>query len=607
MTEGTGDGSDHMEERHLGSGYLLDRPLGEGASGQVWLGRDRSGRPRAVKLLRHDLASDVRVLQRFVQERSILESIHHPNVVQVHDLVVEGSTLAIVMDYVDGPDLATVLGERGSLPPSDVVRLGREVATALHAAHVKGVVHRDVKPANVLLETATGQARLTDFGIAKVTDASHQRTMLLGTPLYLAPELLEGAEPTGAVDVYSLGLMLYELLCGIPAFAGKPSAMALMRTHATEDPGRPEGIPDRLWAQISLMVRKDPAARPSAAHVADVLRSLEPECHGVPAAPVLTTPPPTVPAAGGAASGAAAVDAATVLAAPQSTGGPHTTGSSWAPQTMPVPTPESLRASQETSLGFAYGAGPRTSGAGGFATSAGQSGPVGSAAMGGAYVGAPAPATPKRRGPAVWMLVVGSVVLGGAVAVAAIKLGSSSGDAHPVANTTTGIVAPPTATTSPPATSASPSVPTSSTAPSGSTASPTTLTGTGSQAAPTQREADGAVMDYFAQFEGGTLTAGDMSRLFTPTVDWYAASLSRDDLYGRLASTDLVKYRQTYDPPRYVSYVAPTTFAGQPAARIDYYVSYHKPANSGTVRVTYTVVRGPDGANRIAAVSERPA
>ena len=122
-----------MEERRLGSGYLLDHQVGEGASGQVWLGSDRARRPRAVKLLRHELAHDAAVVQRFVQERSLLESIHHPNVVQVHDLVVEGGTLAIVMDYVDGPDLATVLAERGTLAPLEVAELGRQVAAALHA------------------------------------------------------------------------------------------------------------------------------------------------------------------------------------------------------------------------------------------------------------------------------------------------------------------------------------------------------------------------------------------------------------------------------------------------------------------------------------------
>src|SRR6476661_2158257 len=222
--------------RPLGSAYLLESRLGRGASGEVWRGTDREGRVFAFKLLHTDLADDPRIVERFVQERSLLASIRHPHVVRVHDLVIEGQTLAIVMDLVEGPDLRELLRRHGTLPPQQVAQLGAELAEALHAAHTLGVIHRDVKPENVLLDTSftLAKAKLTDFGIAKLVGDSKRSTMLLGTPHYMAPEIAEGAEPTPAADLYSLGVTLYELACGITPFAGRGSAMAVLRAQATE-------------------------------------------------------------------------------------------------------------------------------------------------------------------------------------------------------------------------------------------------------------------------------------------------------------------------------------------------------------------------------------
>lgn len=613
-------------ERQLGSEYLLQRPLGEGASGQVWLGHDRAGHDRAIKLLRHDLASDGSVVQRFVQERSVLGSIHHPNVVQVHDLVVEGSTLAIVMDYVDGQDLASLLAERGTLPPEEVVRIGQQVAAALHAAHHQGVVHRDVKPANVLIERATGSARLGDFGIAKIVDAAQRRTMLLGTPLYMAPEIIEGHDPTPAADVYSLGLTLYELLCGVPAFAGRASSAALLRAHVSEDPGRPEGIPDRLWALIARMVAKDPAARPTAGGTADALRAAESECHGVPAAPPLTVPPPTVLVAGAAAAVAALGDDVTRLSLPPTTAVPHAT-------------PTGMAA---TSLGMPYGAvsapgvGPAASlppGASYLPAASYPPGgpgasypPGGYGAYQGAYaVGYPAgyaaPDEPKRgKAPLVAALVVGILALGGAGAFLGTRLNSEPAAASastPAAaaspsmrgaatSTATDAPAQVAATTSVPAAAQTsvpaPPVPTTVVAPP-----PAPATSVAQVQAPTQAEADATVMGYHRALNSGNLGSADMARYFTSTVNWYSSTLTRGELYSKLSALDMVKYRQTYESPRYTSYVGPTTYQGQPAARIAYYVAYHKPGDSGTVKVTYVVVRESDGQCRIASVSEEPA
>ncbi len=281
----------------LGSSYHLESLLGRGASGEVWRGRDAHGNPWAFKILRPELASDSTVLRRFIQERDVLASIRHPNVVQVHDLVLDGSALAIVVDLVDGMDLKAVLRSRGSLPPALVARIGAEVAAGLAAAHALGVVHRDVKPENVLMAGGeAGQARLTDFGVAKLVGEAGGSTMVLGTPQYMPPEFGEGQAPTAAGDLYSLGIMLYELLCGVTPFAGRGPAMAVLRAHAAESPGRPDGVPDALWDIVAELTQKAPHRRPHAASVvADRLASLVAPLDGLLAAPALTSPPPTTP------------------------------------------------------------------------------------------------------------------------------------------------------------------------------------------------------------------------------------------------------------------------------------------------------------------------
>jgi len=287
-------------ERPLGSSYMLEDVIGRGAMGQVWRGRDRDGHQLAFKLLRPELTEDPKVVQRFVQERSILTSIRHPNVVSIRDLVVEGETLAIVMDLVEGGDLREMLSGPRTLPPARVAELGAGIAAGLASVHAAGVIHRDVKPENVLVDASAspGRPRLTDFGIAKYVqqDGSGRRsTMLVGTPQYIAPELIDGKEPTPATDLYALGIMLYELACGVTPFAGG-STMAVLRNHAERLPGRPPGIPDSLWDLISWLLDKHPASRPqSASQVAALLDALVPELAGLPAAEALYEPPEPEP------------------------------------------------------------------------------------------------------------------------------------------------------------------------------------------------------------------------------------------------------------------------------------------------------------------------
>jgi serine/threonine protein kinase len=287
-------------ERPLGSSYVLQDVIGRGAMGQVWRGRDAVGHQLAFKVLRPELTEDPNVVQRFVQERSILTSIRHPNVVSVRDLVVEGDTLAIVMDLVEGGDLRGMLSGPRTLPPARVAELGAGIAAGLAAVHDAGVIHRDVKPENVLVDASSspGRPRLTDFGIAKYVaqdGARRASTMLVGTPQYIAPELIDGNEPTSATDLYALGIMLYELACGVTPFAGG-STMAVLRNHAERLPGRPPGVPDSLWDLISWLLGKHAASRPqSASQVATLLDALVPELAGLPAAEALHEPPEPEP------------------------------------------------------------------------------------------------------------------------------------------------------------------------------------------------------------------------------------------------------------------------------------------------------------------------
>ncbi|GAB96169.1 serine/threonine-protein kinase [Kineosphaera limosa] len=281
-----------MDGQQIGSRYVVDSLLGEGASGQVWSGRDREGSPYAIKLLRKELTQDSELVNRFVGERSVLQSIRDPHVVQVHDLVVEGPTLAIVMDLVDGSDLRSVLRSQRTLAPQQIARWGAQVAGALAAAHAAGVVHRDVKPENILIDSH-GAARLSDFGIARIVDGAHHSTMMLGTPHYMAPEIAEGQTPQSAADLYSLGATLYELCCGVPPFAGRGNSMAVLRAHQQEVPGRPGGVPDVLWEVVSCLLNKDPGQRGgSARSIQALLTGFIDELDGLGPAPWLSKPPP---------------------------------------------------------------------------------------------------------------------------------------------------------------------------------------------------------------------------------------------------------------------------------------------------------------------------
>ncbi|MCX5382130.1 serine/threonine-protein kinase [Streptomyces sp. NBC_00083] len=275
--------------RNIGSRYTAHQILGRGSAGTVWLGEGPEG-PVAIKLLREDLAADQELVGRFVQERTALLGLDHPHVVGVRDLVVDGNDLALVMDLIRGTDVRTRLDRERRLAPEAAVAIAADVADGLAAAHAAGIVHRDVKPENILLDMqgplgpgGAHPALLTDFGVAKLIDTPRRTkaTRIIGTPDYLAPEIVEGLPPRAAVDIYALATVLYELLAGFTPFGGGHPG-AVLRRHVTETVVPLPGIPDELWQLIVQCLAKAPASRLRASELSVRLRELLPLIAGMP-------------------------------------------------------------------------------------------------------------------------------------------------------------------------------------------------------------------------------------------------------------------------------------------------------------------------------------
>jgi len=250
--------------QRLGSLYVLDERIGSGGMGTVWRGRNtETGELVAVKMLADNLSQDRDLVARFLQERAALTGVHHPNLVEVRDLVAERDRLGLVMDLVQGMDAGRALAS-GPLSPARVCRIGYEVCQALAAIHAGGIVHRDLKPANILLDERTGSARLADFGIALLAGSTRLTAVnsVVGTPRYLAPELLTGGSAGPHADVYALGICVYELLTGGVPFNGEHYAQILQQHINAEPPAHP-AIPPNMWPMIQRMLAKNPAERPT--------------------------------------------------------------------------------------------------------------------------------------------------------------------------------------------------------------------------------------------------------------------------------------------------------------------------------------------------------
>lgn len=250
----------------LAGRYRLERPIASGGMARVWEASDQLLKRRvAVKILHPQLAVDETFVQRFRAEAISAARLTHPSIVSTYDTVVEGSTNAIVMELVVGTTLRADLDEHGPMKLMAVLAVGTQVADALQAAHSAGLVHRDVKPANILL-SADGRVLVTDFGIAKAasdTDLT-QAGSLIGTAKYLAPEQVEGGRVDGRADLYALGVVLYEALTGEPPFlADTDAGTAFARLHRDAVPPRQirPDIPVGVEAVVMRAMARDPADR----------------------------------------------------------------------------------------------------------------------------------------------------------------------------------------------------------------------------------------------------------------------------------------------------------------------------------------------------------
>jgi eukaryotic-like serine/threonine-protein kinase len=251
----------------LGSRYELGELLGRGGMAEVYRARDEVlGRDVAIKVFRADLDADGR---RRTGEIRMLAGLSHAGLVTVFDAGQDGESTYLVMELVTGTTLRRRLDE-GPLTPAETARLGAEVAGALAYVHERGIVHRDVKPGNILV-TENGTAKLTDFGVAKMLDSTRITTAgtTLGTANYLSPEQASGGEISGASDVYSLGLVLLECLTGAAAYPGHGVEAAVARLH--RDPPIPPHVGPMWTDLLTRMTARDPGARPEPAAVAAAL------------------------------------------------------------------------------------------------------------------------------------------------------------------------------------------------------------------------------------------------------------------------------------------------------------------------------------------------
>ncbi|MHB1863210.1 MAG: serine/threonine-protein kinase [Gemmatimonadaceae bacterium] len=271
-----------LVERALGAHYELDAEIGRGGMGIVYRARDRRlKRVVAIKVLPPELAFRSDIKTRFLREAETAAQLNHPNIVPIYTVDEAQGLVFFEMAYVSGENLAKRLHDRGVLPVEEVRRILRDVADALAYAHERGVVHRDIKPDNILLDADSGRPMVTDFGIARaVSDGDSRLTatgMAIGTPAYMSPEQAAGERVIdGRSDIYALGIVAYQMLAGEPPFSAG-STPAMLVKHISEMPvpiaQRRADVPNDLARAVMVMLEKDPANRfPSAG---DLVKALD--------------------------------------------------------------------------------------------------------------------------------------------------------------------------------------------------------------------------------------------------------------------------------------------------------------------------------------------
>src|SRR4051794_18432118 len=285
--------------------YELEELVGKGGMSSVYRAKDRLlERTVAIKMLHEHYSRDDDYVERFRREARAAAQLSHPNIVTVIDRGEADGRQFIVFEYIDGDNLKSLVDVGGQLPIEQAVALAHQIARALAFAHEHGLVHRDVKPQNVLLN-GDGRAKVTDFGIARSLDVKHGMTQtgtVLGTSDYIAPEQAQGQTVSAQTDVYSLGVVLYELLTGEVPFPGENFVAVAMR-HINEPPpsarARRPDVSPRLDAALQRAMAKDPADRfPSMdAFCAELAVCLQELQHGAPNSVPAFVPPPAAPAA----------------------------------------------------------------------------------------------------------------------------------------------------------------------------------------------------------------------------------------------------------------------------------------------------------------------
>ncbi|HMO57599.1 MAG TPA: protein kinase, partial [Roseiflexaceae bacterium] len=226
-----------MQQKILNNRYELEQKIGDGGMARVYRARDlRLNRRVAVKVLHSHHAADDGFLRRFHHEAQAAANLHHPAIVDVYDVGQDNDIHYIVMEYVDGSDLKSLILRQGALPIEQALAIAADAADGLEAAHRVGMIHRDVKPQNIMI-SADGNAKLTDFGIAKsnLSTAMTETGVTFGTADYISPEQARGLPVSPRSDIYSLGVTLYEMLTGRLPFSGD-SSIAVAMQHVSAEP-----------------------------------------------------------------------------------------------------------------------------------------------------------------------------------------------------------------------------------------------------------------------------------------------------------------------------------------------------------------------------------
>lgn len=248
--------------------YQITSPIGRGGMGQVWSGTDlRLNRDIAIKLLcvPDDAAASRDARRRFHREARITARLRHPGVPAVHDFGQDGD-LFMVMEALPGDSVGKLIDEQGALPVPWAAFIGAQACAVLAAAHDAGLIHRDVKPENLVL-CPEGSVKVIDFGVATSTGAEFSQItrtgQIPGTARYMAPELFTGAPASRSADLYSVGCLLYELLAGTPPFASPSIAEEVVRIATEPPPPLPDDVPEDLATLVEELLAKDPAQRPA--------------------------------------------------------------------------------------------------------------------------------------------------------------------------------------------------------------------------------------------------------------------------------------------------------------------------------------------------------